>query len=111
MEENWVETAVRQFIVLSTTAIVPFDDPESRVRPDLVMIIQNDFFREAIREDLDNKLRKPTHGKRLPTLETTQDEWSHRHRHHMQTQGSTQVHTRVEEAEETSKQQVELWVI
>ena len=70
MEDNWVETAEQQLIVLSTTAVVPFDEPEAGVRPDLVMIIQMDFFREAIREDLDNKLRRPTHGRRLLTLET-----------------------------------------
>ena len=61
--------------MFSTTAVVPFDEPEEGVMPDLVMIIQMDFFREAIREDLDNKLRRPTHGKRA-----AQDERSHRHR-------------------------------
>ena len=63
MEENWVETAEQEFIVLSTTTVVPFDEPEAGVRPDLVMIIQMDFFREAMREDLDSKLRRPTHVK------------------------------------------------
>ena len=111
MEVNWVETTEQQFIVLLTTAVVPFDEPEAGVMADLVMIIHMDFFRETIRKNFNNKLRRPTHGKRYLLWKQYQDERSHQHRHHMQTQVSTQVHTHVEETEEltkTLKQQVEL---
>ena len=92
MEDNWEETAEQQFIKLSTTAVVSFNKPEAGVMPDLVVIIRMDFFRETIRENLDKKLRKPTHGRRLLSLEAiprhrtsqtgaTQDERSRQHHH------------------------------